>query len=437
MVTMVAKKKPAKKKAPSKKTVKKDKEVVEKIESAMQAPEKTTKETTEDMSESQKKRFEVAKKYAKEVHLEFKKSLKAVVVYGSTARKEHRETSDIDTFVVIDDTKIEHEIPAEVKERIQADLQRIGAKIDKNITIQAFMFLTEFWEALREVQPVLMKVLREGIPVYDVGIFMPAKRMLQRGQVPITREAVDKRLYIAPKHLEMAEYRVKSAAHYLEQAMASAGQAPLMLIGKLAAGKEDIGNELRKLFVEKDLLDEKYAKMAENIHGFAKEIEHVSEGGKIKDLAVRVDRHIIMTKEFIKGMEELSSKLDETSKSTILINTYKTFLKANVGALELKGIKPPEELKDLPKVMGEHFPTIKDDQLQLFDRMTKAITMVKKGDAEVMPEKEVYGLQEETKKFIMQLGEMLKKLKDEGKLNIPDDIKKKLEELEKESKNKK
>ncbi|MCK5593614.1 MAG: nucleotidyltransferase domain-containing protein, partial [Candidatus Aenigmarchaeota archaeon] len=173
--------------------------------------------------ESQKIRLETAQTFAKEIQKEFKNSLKAVIVYGSTAKGKHRETSDIDTFVIIDDTKLEKDIPPEVKEKISADLRRIGAKIDKNITIQAFMFLTEFWESIRSVEPLIMEILRFGIPVYDVGIYMPAKRMLQRGMLPTTNEAVAKRIHIAPQHLKMAEFRMKSGAHFMEQAMAAAG----------------------------------------------------------------------------------------------------------------------------------------------------------------------------------------------------------------------
>ncbi|MEA3229694.1 MAG: nucleotidyltransferase domain-containing protein, partial [archaeon] len=332
--------------------------------------DKKAKENT-PISESQKKRLETAQIFAKEVQAEFKKSLKVVTVYGSTAKGRHKETSDIDTFVVIDDTKLEQDIPLEVKERIGADLRRIAAKIDKNITIQAFMFLTEFWESIRTVEPLIMEILRFGIPVYDIGIFMPAKRMLQRGMLPTTNEAVAKRMHIAPQHLKMAEYRVKSSAHFMEQAMAAAGQAPLMFIGKVPPGKEDVPKELKFHFVEKKLLDEKYVDMAEKIHKFEKTLEY-SDEKVIKNIGKRVDEHIKMTEEFIKEMQELLKRLSEQRVDNVLMNTYKAFLKANVGALELKGIKPPEHLKDLPKVMAKQFPDMQQEQEDLFERLAKA-----------------------------------------------------------------
>ncbi|MBW6462002.1 MAG: nucleotidyltransferase domain-containing protein [DPANN group archaeon] len=398
--------------------------------------EKNNEKKEISKEESQKKRLETAQNFAKEVQKEFKNSLKAVVVYGSTAKGKHKETSDIDTFVIIDDTKLENEIPAEVKEKISADLRRIAAKIDKDITIQAFMFLTEFWESVRSVEPLIMEILRFGIPVYDVGIYMPAKRMLQRGMLPTTNEAVAKRIHIAPQHLKMAEYRIKSGAHFMEQAMAAAGQAPLMLIGKVPPGKEDVPKELIFHFVDKKLLDAKYGEMAQNIHDFAKEIEH-AEKKEIKNLGKRTDKYLKMTDEFIKEMQELLKRLTEQKADTVLMNTYKAFLKANVGALELKGVKPPEHLKDLPKTMADHFPDMKELQEDLFERLAKALIIAKKGKAEMIPEREIYGLKEETKRFIYTLGNKLKELKDKGELKITEEkleILKKLKEAQENNK---
>ncbi len=422
-ISMITKKAPVKKATakPKKNAAPAKNKTAPKNKGNKQSKKKETKE------ESMKERLEITQKFAKEVQAEFKKSLKAVIVYGSTAKGKHRKTSDIDTFVIIDDTKLEQDIPPEVKERISGDLRRIAAKVDKNITIQAFMFLTEFWESIRSVEPLIMEILRYGIPVYDIGIYMPAKRMLQRGMLPTTQEAVAKRIHIAPQHLKMAEYRVKSGAHFMEQAMAAAGQAPLMLIGKVPPGKEDVPKELKFHFADKKLLDEKYIEMAQKIHDFAKEIEH-AENKKMENIGKKMDDHLKMTDEFIKEMQELLKRVSEKKVDNVLMNTYKAFLKANVGALELKGIKPPEQLKDLPKVMGEQFPEVKDQQEDLFERLAKALIVAKKGKADMIPEREIYGLKEDTKRFIYSLGNKLKELKDQGKLKIPKD---KLEEIKK------
>lgn len=365
------------------------------------------KKAMEKQAQTQKKRFDIAQKYAKELTKDFKRSLKSVVVYGSTAKGSHKEKSDIDVFVIIDDTRIDREIPDEVKERIWFDLRKTAANVDKDITIQAFMFLTEFFEAIRQVEPLIMEILRSGVPVFDVGVFMPAKRMLQRGYLPTTPEAVGKRIFIAPQHLQVAEYKVKSAAHYMEQAMASAGQAPLMAIGRIPPAKEMVPHELEEYFVKKGLLEQKYVDIAQKIHDFEKNIEHSGKEDKIENLGAKIDELLKETNEFIERMKELVKKLDQDKKSSIVLDTYKIFLKANVGALKIKGIAPPEHLKDLPVAMAEHFPNLKDHHEELFGRLAKAMIVAKKGKAEIIPEGEIAYLRQSTKQFIYELGRAL------------------------------
>ena len=156
-------------------------------------------------------------KFSKNLITRFKRSVKAVVVYGSTAKGTAKETSDLDIFVIMDDTKIEEEVPREVKDRIWNDILQVAREVDTNITVQSFMFLTEFWENLRIAEPVLIAVLRYGIPVFDVGVFEPAQRMLFRGKIPTTYEAVTKKMKAAPEFLDFGRSRLQSVGHYLEQ----------------------------------------------------------------------------------------------------------------------------------------------------------------------------------------------------------------------------
>ncbi len=374
-----------------------------------------------EQKKEQEKRFKIAHKFTKKLIEKFKRSVKAVVVYGSTATGKQKKTSDIDIFVIMDDTKIEQEIPQEVKDRIWNEMLKIAKDTDKNITLQAFMFITEFWENLRTAEPVLIAILRSGVPVFDVGIFMPAKRMLQRGKIPTTQEAVQKKISAAPQFVDYAESRVKSAGHYLEQAMATAGNAALMYIGRMPQNKEDVPGALDESFVKEKLLEDRYVQDAENIRKFAKEIEH-KKGKDLEGIGSEVDKHLKMTNEFVKRMQDLIKELEQRRKSNVLMKTYKTFLKANVGALKYIGVKPPESLNDLPQIMQNNFPELKDQYTELFTTLTKNLTLIKKGKAKAIPERDIYQLREQTKTFVIQLGKKLKDLKDKGEITPPKDI---------------
>ncbi|RLG14071.1 MAG: hypothetical protein DRN71_03700 [Candidatus Nanohalarchaeota archaeon] len=374
-----------------------------------------------EQKKEQEKRFKIAHKFTKKLIEKFKRSVKAVVVYGSTATGKHKKTSDIDIFVIMDDTKIEQEIPQEVKDRIWNEMLKIAKDTDKNITLQAFMFITEFWENLRTAEPVLIAILRSGVPVFDVGIFMPAKRMLQRGKIPTTQEAVQKKISAAPQFVDYAESRVKSAGHYLEQAMATAGNAALMYIGRMPQNKEEVPGALDESFVKEKLLEDRYVQDAESIRRFAKEIEH-KKGKDLEGIGAEVDKYLKMTNVFVKRMQDLIKELEQRRKSNVLMKTYKTFLKANVGALKYIGVKPPESLNDLPQIMQNNFPEQKDQYTDLFTTLTKNLTLIKKGKAKAIPERDIYQLREQTKTFVIQLGKKLKYLKDKGEITPPKDL---------------
>ena len=80
-----------------------------------------------------------------------------------------------------------------------------------------------------------------------------------------------------------------------------------------------------------------------------------------------------------------------------------------IKGLRKVGVEPPEELKDLPKVMHETFPEVKEQHEYLFETMMKYLGMVKEGKEEEIPEEVIYNLKEKTKEFIEALENALKR----------------------------
>ena len=109
-------------------------------------------------------------------------------------------------------------------------------------------------------------------------------------------------------------------------------------------------------------------------------------------------------------------------------------MKADVGALKYIGIKPPESLQDLPTIMHEKFPQLKDLHKELFDGLTKYLLMIKDGKESAIPERNVYELREKTKMFVLDLGKHLKDLKDKGIIKNPEDHSKFVPEMRDEKK---
>ncbi|EHK01315.1 hypothetical protein HRED_08865 [Candidatus Haloredivivus sp. G17] len=131
--------------------------------------------------------------------------MKCVAVWGSVAKGEHGRESDIDTLVILDDTKLQKDVPDDAKKKIQKKVTDLAKETDERITIQYFPFLTEFWDSLRKGEPLAIEAVRNGEPVYDTGLFMPAKRLLQRGKISGTQESVRKRLKVGAAGYKKAE----------------------------------------------------------------------------------------------------------------------------------------------------------------------------------------------------------------------------------------
>ena len=130
-------------------------------------------------------------------------SIKCVIMMGSVARGEFKAKSDVDVFLVVDDT--EKEITPEEKAQIDDTLEKFANEINSDISIQPSYTLTEFWDYARVCHPIIYNFIKEGKAVYDAGFFMPIKKLLNMGKIPATREAIESYMEGAPKKLMRAK----------------------------------------------------------------------------------------------------------------------------------------------------------------------------------------------------------------------------------------
>lgn len=372
----------------------------------------SSKDKMKEMREkSQERRIESVEEFADKLNEKLGDKVKVVAVWGSVPQGEHSVESDIDTLVILDDTKLKSDVPKDAKKKIRRKVTSLANEVDERITIQYFPFLTEFWDSLRKGEPLAIEAVRNGETVYDTGMFMPAKRLLERGKISGTRESVKKRLKLAATGYKKAEKNMRSSIpHKLEQVMANAGQAPIMLLGKTPPGKEKVPDTLEDMFVEKDLLEEEYVEKAREIYNFGDKGEKNPEGVTGQAL----EEHMEKTDEFVKRMHKLVSQLGARKKVKDIVDDYKKFLKANVAALKSQGVEPPEDKDELPKVVEENLD-VGDEHVEMFDRWEGIITKIKDESMEDVDEKELYELKSETREFISDVGKDIQKMKQEGK----------------------
>jgi predicted nucleotidyltransferase len=126
----------------------------------------------------------------------FEKYVTSYVISGSLVRGTAHKDSDVDVFVVINDTDVKRMPRLELKEKLRGIIYSYIqeataiAGVKNILNVQPYL-LTEFWEAVKDASPVMFTFIRDGVPLYDRGAFLPWKSLLKMGKIKPSPEAID------------------------------------------------------------------------------------------------------------------------------------------------------------------------------------------------------------------------------------------------------
>jgi len=244
----------------------------------------------------------------------FGKYVVAYVLAGSYVKGKATSTSDVDVYVVIDDTDVKLHTFIELKQKLYAKIteEAMRAMIltqSKKVLHPQIYTLTEFWYALSESNPVIITFLRDGIALYDRGMYIAWKLLLLKGIIKPSKEAAEKYLSLAEATINDAENKIRDILiQDIAVSMITAAQAALMNYGILPTDPKETPILLRKLFSEeKKMLEEEYIKDLEEIWRIRKDIEY----GKLQEIkGTDLDRWMETAKNFLNRMKNLKKAID-------------------------------------------------------------------------------------------------------------------------------
>ena len=262
----------------------------------------------------------------------FKGYIKAVVVWGSVTRGDYTGKSDVDIYIIFDDTKLPLKKFEEIREKVDKDIYSLASSIDPRLHPQPVLALTEFIKGIRYTHPLFFNIIREGYAIYDTGFFIPMRKLLEWGEFPITPEAAHQRIDSVPGRIKrVRNVKLYMIAEDLYYAMLDAAQAVLMYIGVGPPVPKLAAEELRKHLVDNGLLEEEYAKMLEDVVEFRKQVEHK----ELKDIAGQeVDKWIEKAEKYVERLEKLLKDLETKRKEEDIKRNYEVMVQASVAALK-------------------------------------------------------------------------------------------------------
>ncbi|NIO20385.1 MAG: hypothetical protein GTN76_06500, partial [Candidatus Aenigmarchaeota archaeon] len=361
---------------------------------------KAVKKGESEKIREEKKRLEVIKKFTKEVLKKYGSVVRSVVLFGSSARGSWHKESDIDVFIIIDDTK--QKITPNVKEQMEDDFDVIAKKLSSKLSVQQPYLLTEFWNMVRIGHPIVFNFIREGVPVFDKDIFLPIKRLLQMGEIKPSKEAVEKYIDRAPKRIKRVEnakmYMVAEDCYY---AMLESLQAVLMFLGKTPPRPSDAADSMRKTLVEMNLVKPEYADWLEGVINARKKIEHK----KLKTISGgEVDQWIERSKKFVKEMQKTLVRVEVLKRENLIEKSYVIMTETILTILKSMN-KIPKKGESLSQYFEEHVVKpglISDKYLEVFNELEKMKKLVKEGKILDLSKQDILMHREYVRKFIRE-----------------------------------
>jgi len=258
----------------------------------------------------------------------FEKYVTSYVIAGSLVRGEAKKTSDVDVFIIIDDTDVKRMPRLELKEKLRAiiysyimEAQELAGV--KNILNVQVYILTEFWESVKDAHPVMFTFIRDGVPLYDRGTFMPWKLLLKMGKIKPSPESIDMFMSMGDKLGESVKRKLLDIVMGdLFWGINTPSQALLMLYGLPPPNIAETVREMKRIFVEKEkLLEKKYIEILEEITiKYFKGYEH----GKIKEVKGEdVDRLLKNAESYMKRLKELREQIEKRVQEKTITEIHK------------------------------------------------------------------------------------------------------------------
>ncbi len=401
-----------------------------------------------EKTDTKEERLKAVKDFGKKVLEKYGKHVKAIVMMGSVARAEFKPTSDIDVFVILDDTT--EEITPELQEKIDDDMEKMAAGIPEAqavikdpatgkeeklnlISVQPSYTLTEFTDYARVGHPIIYNFIKEGVPIFDTGFFMPWKNLLLSGKIAGTREAIESYMEGAPKKLMRAKtVKLLMLAEDCFYAMLNTTQAVLMFMGLPPPVPSKSYDDVMKYLVEPGILDKQYAEWLKEIVQIRKKIEHK----ELMDVTgTFVDEWLGKSEKYIEKMFGLLNALESRKKEKILDRTHEVLMKAAVTALKtVHNLKLPKELDEAQTPDVDIFKVVKEVEGKLgmpinqafkkdfvdskrvggyywdiWNKVDRMEGLLKDRKFEQVSDKEVYEMREYVRKLIRDLAKTLKK----------------------------
>ncbi|MBW2980836.1 nucleotidyltransferase domain-containing protein [Candidatus Woesearchaeota archaeon] len=342
----------------------------------------------------------------------FEKYIVSYVLAGSLVQGRATKESDIDVWIVIDDTDVKKMTRAELKDKLRAIIIGMGIEagditgIRNKINIQVYI-LTDFWDSLKEANPIIFTLLRDGVPFYDRGVFMPWKLLLKMGKIKPSAEAIDMFMSSGDQMMKRVEFKLKDIGmEDIYYALLTPSQAALMLYGVAPPSPRETAELMRDIFVKKEkLMEDKFIKILENIIQVRKDIEHGTKKGLT---GKEVDELLGDADKYLKRIKRLFSQIEKTREEEDMVHIYDSIVTIIRDVLRMEGVERVSDV-EVVKIFEDELIAQGKIPAKFLRSLNEIIKAKKDYDDKKLTKQEVEKVKQEAGAFVKFLVEHMQR----------------------------
>ena len=279
----------------------------------------------------------------------FERYVVSYVIYGSfISRGKMSKDAEIDVGIIINDTDVKKMSRLELRERLRGIVYQYVSEalamagVKNTLHVQTWL-LTEFWEAVKDAHPVMFTFIRDGVPLYDRGTFMPWKSLLKMGKLRPSPESIDMFMKTSEQTKEMAERRLVDAMLDMYYSVLNPSQAMIMLYGAAPPTHKETPHLMEEIFVNKEkLLKKSEIVILDRIVKLFKKYE---DDPKYKIAGSEIDQIIIETNKYLARLKQLRKEIEKRAQEKTVEQIYK----------DVFGLLKPITNKDTQSAIVESF----------------------------------------------------------------------------------
>ncbi|MFP4189588.1 MAG: nucleotidyltransferase domain-containing protein [Candidatus Woesearchaeota archaeon] len=270
--------------------------------------------------------FKIADVHRRMVIKKFEKYIVSYCIMGAFTKGRITQQSDIDVFVVIDDTDVKKMTRAELKDKLRSIIVSMGYEakqmtgVNREFHVQVYI-LTDFWDSLKEAHPVILDMVKDGVPLYDRGIFMPWKQLLLMGKIRPSDEAIEMFMSSGEQIQGRIKHKLREIAmEDIFLSIQTPSQAALMTYGLPPPAPKETPKMMEDIFVKKEkMLEKKYIDILTEVIKTRKDIEH----GAIKEIqGSKIDELLSKSKDYLERIKKLFKEIDSSKTISSMNDLY-------------------------------------------------------------------------------------------------------------------